>query len=184
MPTCTGCHAYLHDVSLLHKSHKPCESYIKNTIVVNMMKIPLSVPFFNGEEERLLKEVLDSKWVSRGEKLKQFEEMFRDLIGMKYALATSSGTAALHLAVLGLNIGAGDEVVTTPFSFVSSSNAVLFVGAKPVFVDIDEKTMNINPSKIPDAINENTKAILPVHVFGQPCDMDALMKIADNIPVV
>ncbi|TAL48575.1 DegT/DnrJ/EryC1/StrS family aminotransferase [archaeon] len=144
------------------------------------MKIPMSLPFFDGNEKKLINEVIDSKWVSRGEKLARFEADFRNLMGMKYALAVSNGTAALHLAMLGLNIGNGDEVITTPFSFVSSANAALFVGAKPVFVDIDERMMNIDTSRISDAINDKTKAILPVHVFGQPCDMDSIMKIADG----
>ena len=117
---------------------------------------------------------------SQGARVAAFEEAFADLCGVKHAVATSSGTTALQTAILVHGIGPGDEVITTPFTFIASANAVLFSGAKPVFVDIDERTYNIDPYLIEEAITPRTKAILPVHIFGNPCDMDAIMDIAER----
>jgi perosamine synthetase len=140
--------------------------------------IPLAQPDIGEEEIRLVNEVLRSGWLSMGPKVGIFEEKFASYIGTKHAIAVNSGTSGLHLCVKSLGIKSGDEVITTPFSFVASSNSVLFEDGKPVFVDIDPDTLNMDVKKIEAAITENTKAILPVHVFGQPCEMNAIMDIA------
>ena len=142
------------------------------------MKIRLSKPYIGKEEIDAVVEVLQSGTLSLGPKLSEFEKMFASYIGVKYAVAVNSGTSGLHLIVKALNIKEGDEVITTPFSFVASANCILFEGAKPVFVDIDEITYNIDSRKIEAAITPKTKAILPVHVFGQACDMDPIIAIA------
>ncbi len=148
--------------------------------------IPLAQPDIGEEEIRLVNEVLRSGWLSMGPKVGEFEERFADYIGTKHAIAVNSGTSGLHLCVRSLGITKGDEVITSPFSFVASSNCILFEGGKPVFVDIDPKTLNIDAQRIEDAITKNTKAILPVHVFGQPSEMDAIMDIAEehNLAVI
>lgn len=148
--------------------------------------IPLAQPDIGEEDIRLVNEVLRSGWLSMGPKVGEFEERFADYTGTKHAIAVNSGTSGLHLCVRALGIKKGDEVITTPFSFVASSNCILFEGGKPVFVDIDPDTLNIDARRIEDAITKDTKAILPVHVFGQPCEMDAIMEIAEehNLSVI
>lgn len=140
--------------------------------------ISLSVPLLSDEEKQAVLEVLESGQLVQAEKVGAFEEAFAAYCGTKHAIATSSGTTALQTAILAHGIGPGDEVITTPFTFIASANAILFAGARPVFVDIDERTYNINPSCIEAAITPRTKAILPVHLFGNPCDMEAIMDIA------
>jgi perosamine synthetase len=140
--------------------------------------IPLAKPFIDKNDVKAIKGVLKSERLSIGPKVEQFEKAFARLIGTKYAVAVNSGTSGLHLCIKALGIKQGDEVITTPFSFVSSSNCVLFEGAKPVFVDVDENTFNINPDLIEEKITKKTKAILPVHIFGQSCDMKKIMAIA------
>lgn len=145
-----------------------------------MKTYPLAKPYITDKEKQYVMEVLDSGRLSMGDKLKQFEEQFAQFIGTKYACGTSSGTTGLHLALIAAGIGPGDEVVTTPFSFVASANCMLYVGAKPVFVDIDPLTSNIDPNKIEDALTEKTKAILVVHIFGQAADMDPILALAEK----
>lgn len=140
--------------------------------------ILIAKPIIGNEEVEAVVEVLHSGRLAQGRKVEEFEEAFAAYIGTKYAVAVNSGTAALHLALLANGIGEGDEVITTPFSFIVTGNAVLFTGAKPVFVDIDEKTFNLDPDKIEEKITPQTKAILPVHLYGQPCAMDKIMDIA------
>jgi perosamine synthetase len=140
--------------------------------------IPISVPLLNEEEKQAILEVIDSRWLAQGPRVAAFERAFAEFCSTQYAIATSSGTTALQTAVLALGIGPGDEVITSPFTFIASANAVLFAGAKPVFVDIDERTYNVNPGLIEAAITPRTKAILPVHLFGHPCDIEAIMAIA------
>jgi perosamine synthetase len=130
------------------------------------------------DELAAVSKVLKSGNVVQGKKVAEFETAFAKYIGTKYAVAVSNGTCALHLSLLALGIGKGDEVITTPFSFIASANAILYVGAKPVFVDIDNQTFNINPKLIEAKITKKTKVILPVHLFGLPCDMENIMKIA------
>jgi len=132
-----------------------------------------------GEEEKqAVLEVIDSKQLAQGARVAAFERAFAEVCGVKHAIATSSGTTALQAAVLAHGIGPGDEVITTPFTFIASDNAVVFAGARPVFVDIDERSYNIDPRGIEKAITPYTKAILPVHLFGNPCDMQAILDIA------
>ncbi len=140
--------------------------------------IPISKPFIGEEEKKAVLEVLDSGMLVQGPRTAALEEKFAKVCGTKHAIATSSGTTALHLALLAHKIGPGDEVITTSFTFIASVNSILFTGAKPVFVDIEADSFNIDASKIEAAITPHTKAILPVNLYGQPCDMDALQTIA------
>jgi perosamine synthetase len=150
------------------------------------MKIPLSSPDITGKEKERILEVLNTPNLSLGPKLAEFEKKFADYIGSKYAIAVNSGTSGLHLCIKSLDIKDGDEVLTTPFSFISSANCILFERARPVFVDIDEKTLNIDENKLHYIIkkskdkNQKLKAILPVHIFGRPCEMDEIMELAQE----
>ncbi|UCC91796.1 MAG: DegT/DnrJ/EryC1/StrS family aminotransferase [Candidatus Aenigmatarchaeota archaeon] len=148
--------------------------------------IPLSRPLIGKEEINAVESVLKSGRLSLGEKTEEFEKNFANFIGTEYAVATSSGTSGLHLCMRAIDLKESDEVITTPFSFISSANCILFERAKPVFADIDEKTFNMDPEKIEDAVTERTKAILPVHIFGQPSEMDKIMQIAKkrNLKVI
>lgn len=144
------------------------------------MNIPLSCPYIGEEEIKAVTDVLKTPNLSMGPKIDEFERNFAEYIGTKYAVGVNSGTSGLHICMRAFNIKEGDEVITTPFSFIASSNCILYERAKPVFVDIDEKTLNINPDLISEALTSKTKAILPVHVFGQPCDMKPIMEIAED----
>jgi len=141
--------------------------------MINMAK-----PQIGEEEKKAVLEVLDSGIIAQGPRVKAFEEAFAAMCGVKHAIATTSGTTALHTALLAHGIGEGDEVITSAFTFIASANSILYVGAHPVFVDIDPATFNINPALIEAAITPRTKAILPVHLYGLPCDMDPIMAIA------
>ncbi len=140
--------------------------------------IPISKPYIGEAEKRAVMEVLDSGMLVQGPRTAKLEEKFAAACGTKHAIATSSGTTALHVALLAHGIGKGDEVITTPFTFIASVNSIIYVGARPVFVDIEEDTFNINPALIEVAVTSKTKAILPVHLYGYSCDMDAIMDIA------
>lgn len=142
------------------------------------MKYPIAKPHIGAKEKKLVLEVLNSGNLSLGPKHKEFEEKFARKLGVKYACSVSSGTAGLHLAMIAAGVGEGDEVITSPFSFIASSNSVLYVGAKPVFVDVDPLTFNMDPAKIEEKITKKTKAILVVHIFGQSADMAPIIKIA------
>jgi dTDP-4-amino-4,6-dideoxygalactose transaminase len=122
--------------------------------------------------------VLQTSWLSMGPQIGQFEETFAQYVGTKHAIGVNSGTSGLHLAVIAAGCDEGDEVITPSFSFIASANCVLYERAKPVFVDIDPVTGNINPALIEAAITERTKAIMPVHAFGQPADMDPILGLA------
>lgn len=139
---------------------------------------PIAKPYIAEQEEKYVLEVLRSGVLSIGPKVEEFEKKFAEFAGTKYACAVSSGTAGLHLAMIAAGIGPGDEVITSPFSFVASANSILYVGAKPIFVDIDPVTYNMDPAKIEEKITYKTKAILPVHILGQPADMDPIMALA------
>ncbi len=141
-------------------------------------KIPLSEPDITAKEIRAVGGVLKTLYLSMGSKLEEFEKLMAKFTGVKYSVVVSSGTSGLHLIIKALGISRGDEVITTPFSFISSSNCILFEGAKPVFVDIDEKTFNIDVKKIEEKITKKTKAILAVDIFSQPADWNELKKIA------
>lgn len=144
------------------------------------LNIPLTRPYFDSDELTEINEVLDSGWVSQGPKVKEFEDRFAKYLGIKYAVAVTNCTCALHLSLLGYGIKKGDEVLVSDFTHPATSHSVLFCGAKPIFVDVDTKTYNINPNLIEDKITENTKAIVPVHIFGQPVEMDPIMEIAED----
>lgn len=144
------------------------------------MQVPLSCPDVRDQDRQAVLEVLMSKALSLGPKLPAFEEAVARLTGSQYAIAVNSGTSGLHLCVKAAGVGEGDEVITSPFSFVASANCILFENAKPVFVDIDPVTFNIDPAAIEAAITERTKAILPVHVFGRPCAIARIAEIADQ----
>lgn len=135
-------------------------------------------PLFSRRELGYIAEVLRSHQIAEGQFVRRLEENFADFIGTKYCVAVSSGTAALHLSLLSLGVGKGDEVITTPYTFIATSNACLYVGAKPVFVDIDPKTFNIDPEKIEKKVTTKTKAIMPVHVWGHPCEIGKILRIA------
>lgn len=143
-----------------------------------MIKYPIAKPHISTREKELVLKVLDSGQLSLGPLYGKFENEFAKKIGTKYACAVSSGTAGLHLAMIAAGIGPGDEVITSPFSFIASANSILYVGAKPVFADIDPITYNISPEAIEKKINTKTKAILVVHIFGQAADMGQITKIA------
>src|SRR3989344_5743003 len=146
-----------------------------------MKKIyPMSRPYIGSEERKAVLSVLKTDHLSLGPKHKEFEIKFAKKIGTKYACSVSSGTAGLHLTMLGAGIGPGDEVITSPFSFIASANCVLHVGAKPVFIDIDPVTYNMDPKRIELAITARTKAILVVHIFGQSAEMNPIMKLAQK----
>jgi len=140
--------------------------------------INIAKPLIGKEEKKAVMDVLDSGIIAQGPRVKAFEEAFADLCGVKHAVATSSGTTALHTALLAHKIGAGDEVITSAFTFIASANSILFTGARPVFVDIEPKTFNLDPDQIEAAITPKTRAIMPVHLFGLACNMDAIMEIA------
>lgn len=141
--------------------------------------ITIGGPIIGEEEKQAVIAVLESGHLAQGPMVREFEERFAAQCGVKHAVATSSGTTALHLALLAHGIRPGDEVITTPFTFIASANAILFVGAKPVFVDIEEESFNINPTLIEEKITPRTRAILPVHLYGNPCEIEAMMAIAD-----
>ncbi|NLK22321.1 MAG: DegT/DnrJ/EryC1/StrS family aminotransferase [Epulopiscium sp.] len=143
-------------------------------------QVPLSRPDITDKEIEYVNKVLRSGILSIGPKVEEFEKMIAEYIGVKHAIAVNSGTSALHLIIKALGIKEGDEVITTPFSFIASSNCILFEKAIPVFVDIDEDTLNINIDKIEEKITDKTKAILTVDAFGQPMDMKKVKEIAQK----
>ena len=147
----------------------------------------LAQPQLSGNEYKYLMDAFLSTWISStGEYITRFEEGFSTYCGVKYGVATSNGTTALHLALLALGIGAGDEVIVPDITFAATINAVLYTGATPVIVDIEEDSWCIDPQAIKSAITEKTKVIIPVHIYGQPCDMDMICDIAkeNNLFVV
>jgi perosamine synthetase len=140
--------------------------------------IPLSSPFLGEREEELVLEVLRSGRLSLGPTIDRFEELFAAAVGAPYAAAVSSGTAGLHLLCISAGIGAGDEVITTPYSFAASANCFIYEGGVPVFADIDARTLNMDPAAVEAAVTSRTKAIVAVDIFGYPCELDALRAIA------
>jgi perosamine synthetase len=142
------------------------------------MKIPLSRPDVSNQDIDAVVNVLKTPFLSLGPAIEEFERAMCDYTGARHATAVNSGTSALHLAVRAMGIGPGDEVITSPFSFVASANCALFENARPVFVDIDPHSFNIDADRIEAAVTERTKALLPVHVFGRPAAMDHIGRIA------
>jgi perosamine synthetase len=135
--------------------------------------IPLAKPVIGAREEELVLEVLRSGQLSLGPRVPAFEEAFAARLGARFACAVSSGTTGLHLALRAVGVSAGDEVVTSPFSFVASANSVLYEGARPIFADIDPTTLNLDPEAARAAVTDRTSALLPVHIFGFPADLEA-----------
>lgn len=125
-------------------------------------------------------QVLRSVFLTTGDQVNRFEKKFSNYLGCKYTVGVNSCTAALHLSLLAYGVGVGDEVITTPMTFISSANSIIYVGAKPIFVDVEPDTGNINADLLETAITPKTKAILPVHLYGQMCDMKKIRKIADK----
>ncbi len=141
--------------------------------------IPLAQPVLGTAEEQAVIEVLRSGQLSLGPRVAEFERRFAACVRAPLASAVSSGTAGLHLALRAVGVGAGDEVITSPFSFVASANAALYEGARPVFADIDPVTLNLDPQAAAAAVSERTRVLLPVHIFGYPADMPAFERLAD-----
>jgi perosamine synthetase len=147
---------------------------------MNAPKIPLSSPDITEPEIEAVGATLRSPQLSIGPRLLEFEASFTHLTGVEHAIAVSSGTAGLHLALLALDIKPGDEVIVPSFTFIAAANAVRYVGATPIFADIDPLTLNISPTAVEQAINPRTRAILAVHTFGVPADMPALVALAQR----
>jgi len=143
-------------------------------------KIPISDPYITREDVVAITEAIKNKRLSQGQYVDRFEREFANYLGCKYAVAVMNGTAALHVAVLAIEVEPGDEVIVPSFTFVATANCVLYVGAKPVFVDIEPNTYNINPEKLKEAISAKTKAIIPMHYAGQTANMDAILEIAEK----
>ena len=146
--------------------------------------IPISLPHTGEEEWLATKEPIMTGWLTAGPKVREFEEIFAKRHGVKYAMAVTSATTALHLALVALDITEGDEVIVPAFTWISTANVVLYCGAKVVFVDVDRNTFNIDVNDLKQKITSKTKAIIPVHLFGLCADMDAVKKVAGNIPLV
>ncbi|SFD17517.1 DegT/DnrJ/EryC1/StrS family aminotransferase [Clostridium uliginosum] len=147
---------------------------------MNIPLVDLKAQYKSVEKEanKKVKEVLSSASYIMGKDVIEFEKEFAEYVGVKHAISVGNGTDALVVALMALGIGKGDEVITTPFTFFATAESISFVGAKPVFVDVEKDTYNINPSKIEEKITEKTKAIMPVHIFGQPAKMDEIKTIA------
>jgi perosamine synthetase len=143
-------------------------------------RIPLSRPYLGEREEELVLEVLRSGRLSLGPTIERFEELVAERVGAPYAAALSSGTAGLHLLSRIAGVGTGDEVITSPLSFVASANCFVLEGATPVFADVDRRTFNLDPATVEAAVTERTKAIVAVDIFGYPCELDELRSIAEK----
>jgi dTDP-4-amino-4,6-dideoxygalactose transaminase len=139
-------------------------------------------PAIGDEEIEAVAETLRSGWLTTGPKTAELERRFAEYVGAEHVLAVASGTAALHLSLLGLGVGAGDEVITSPITWPATANVIVHTGAKPVFADVRDPDLNIDPAQVAALVNDRTKAIVPVHLAGQPCDMDPLLEL--GIPIV
>lgn len=137
-------------------------------------------PLIEEPEVQEVVDTLKSGWLGTGPKVTKFEEIFKDYTGAEFAIALNSCTAGLHLAMLVTGVRQGDEVITTPLTFCSTANAIVHTGATPIFVDVEKTSMNMDPNKIEEVITHRTRAIIPVHLAGRPCDMDAIMDIAQR----
>ncbi len=142
-------------------------------------KIPIAEPDTTGNESKYVNDCIKSNWISsKGKYVKKFEEAFSEYCNVKYGISTSNGTAALHLALTALGIKKGDEVIIPNLTFIATANSIKYCNAKPIFVDVDKKTWNIDVNKIEEKISKKTKAIIPVHLYGNPCEMNKIMEIA------
>lgn len=149
-------------------------------MTIDFAKLQYQYQLYKTEIDEAIQAVLDKSNYIMGEEVSQLESSLQDFTGAKHAITCASGTDALLLAMMALDIQPGDEIITTPFTFIATAETIAFLKAKPVFVDIDEKTYNIDPYKIEEKITEKTKAIIPVSLYGQPADMDAIQAIADK----
>ena len=149
---------------------------------VDADEIPLARPVLGAAEEQAVAEVLRSGQLSLGPRVPAFEQAFAARLGIAHASAVSSGTAGLHLALRAVGVSDGDEVITSPFSFVASANAAIFERARPIFADIDRRTLNLDPDAVAAAVTERTRAVLPVHIFGYPADLPAFERL--GLPIV
>lgn len=162
-------------VPLLNENHQ----VVDLALFDRRMRLPVAEPSLSDKELQYVSECILTGWISSaGRFVTRFEQMLADYCGVRFAVATSNGTAALHLALLALDIGPGDEVVVPTLTFIATANAVSYTGARPVFVDSESETWNIDPSKIEEAVTSHTKAIIPVHLYGRPANMDPILKIA------
>jgi perosamine synthetase len=143
-------------------------------------QVALSAPWIDERDEELVLEVLRSGWLSLGPTGPRFEELLAEVVSARYCAAVSSGTAGLHLALRLAEVGPGDEVITSPFSFVASANCAIYEGATPVFADIDPDTYNLDPAAVEAAITERTKALVAVDIFGYPCELDPLIALCER----
>jgi len=148
-------------------------------MVTTMRRVPLAQPSLGGRERELVEQVLTSGVLALGSFAETFGDQVARLAGRRFGVACSSGTAGLHMAVRALGISRGDEVITTPFSFIASANCLVYEGARPRFVDIEEETLGLDPDLVGDVRGPRVKGILPVHVFGRPCQINELAAIAD-----
>ena len=147
--------------------------------------IPVAEPVFDGRELEYVSDCIKSGWISSvGKYVTEFEQGFARYIGCRYGVAVHTGTAALHLALAAINVGPGDEVIVPDLTFAATANAVIYNGAKPVLIDVEEDTWNIDPLQVEKAINENTKAVIAVHLYGHPCDMEAILDICDRYGIM
>jgi len=153
---------------------------------IDFANLQYQYQLYKDEIDSAIHTVLDKSNYIMGEEVHQLEENLHEFTGAKHAITCSSGTDALLLAMMALDIKPGDEIITTPFTFIATAETIAFLGAKPVFVDIDEKTYNIDSSKIEEKITSKTKAIIPVSLYGQPADIDAIQAVADkhNLKVI
>lgn len=143
-------------------------------------RVELSAPWLDEREEELVAEVLRSGRLSLGPTIEQFEEAFAEAVDAPYAAAVSSGTAGLHLLCVAAGVGSGDEVITSPYSFVASANCAIYEGATPVFADVDARTLNLDPGAVAAAVTDRTKAVVAVDIYGYPCELDDLRAICDR----
>ncbi len=145
------------------------------------MRVPVSEPLLDGNERAYVLDALDTNWISSaGKYIDAFEETFAAYCGARYGVACSSGTTAIHLALVAMGIGPGDEVIIPDFTLIASANMVILAGARPVLVDVDPQTMCLDVAQVAAAITPRTKAIMPVHMYGHPADMDPLMALAEQ----
>ncbi len=147
--------------------------------MASVRTIGLSLPWLDEREEELVADVLRSGRLSLGPTIDRFEEAFADVVGAPYAVAVSSGTAGLHLLCITAGVGPGDEVITSPYSFVASANCAVYEGATPVFADIDARTLNLSPAAVEAAITERTRAVVAVDIYGYPCELDELRALCE-----
>src|SRR5438309_10626675 len=158
----------------------------RNALLERKFQIPVARPFMDEREVEAVKRPILSGWVTQGPEVAAFEQEFAAYVGAKHACAVSNCTTALHLALLAVGVRPGDEVITVSHSFIATANAVQYCRATPVFVDVDPRTYNMDPGLIEAAITSRTKAIMPVHQIGLPCDMAGITAVANRhgLPVI